>query len=67
MCRSIAKIYLKRGLIKRGPCVVCGDLKSEMHHPDYDLPLEKIDFCRKHHRDLHAALGPSFSGYGPFS
>lgn len=35
------------------PCQVCGELKSEAHHKDYNKPLEVVWLCRKHHRELH--------------
>lgn len=49
---------LARGTLVRGPCQVCGDPKTEAHHPDgcYDQPLAVDWLCKKHHRGLHAAL-----------
>lgn len=52
-CRSYAKEYLKRGFIKRSHCVVCGSHKSQMHHEDYNKPLEVIWYCRQHHLEHH--------------
>ncbi len=58
--RSYANVYLKRGVIQRKPCSVCGDEKSEMHHNDYSKPTEIIWFCRKHHLESHSAnLSPT--------
>jgi hypothetical protein len=45
---------LKRGLIERQPCEVCGADKTDAHHPDYDRPLLIIWLCRKHHVAAHA-------------
>ena len=45
---------LKRGLRVRQPCEVCGDFKTDAHHPDYDRPLLVEWLCRKHHRLAHA-------------
>lgn len=50
--RSYAKVYLSRGLITRQGCAVC-DGRAQMHHPDYDRPLDVIWLCEKHHRDVH--------------
>lgn len=44
---AFAKVTGK--LIQR-PCYLCGNEKSEAHHPDYDKPLEVVWVCRKHHR-----------------
>lgn len=46
--------YLKQtGKLKSQPCVKCGNIKTEAHHPDYRKPLYVIWLCRKHHRETH--------------
>ena len=45
---------LRSGRIKKMPCIKCGSIKSEMHHPDYFKPLEVIWLCRTCHRAEHA-------------
>jgi len=52
-CRSYAAVYLRRGKIERKPCEACGDLKAEMHHPDYSQPLLIEWLCRTCHLRLH--------------
>ena len=52
--RRILNYGVRWGYIKRLPCSVCGDLKSEGHHEDYDKPKEVIWLCMKHHREIHA-------------
>jgi hypothetical protein len=47
---------LQLGLIEMRPCEVCGDPKSEAHHPDYHRPLLIKWFCRQHHRAEHKRL-----------
>jgi len=44
---------LKNGSLKRLPCEVCGDIKSQTHHPDYRRPLYVKWLCFKHHREEH--------------
>lgn len=44
---------VKRGKMKKLSCEICGDPKSEAHHPDYDKPLDVMWLCRKHHADIH--------------
>ncbi len=44
---------LKRGLLVRQPCAVCGSEYSQMHHPDYRKPLEVEWLCRAHHLERH--------------
>jgi ribosomal protein S27AE len=48
-CRAYANVYLRRGKLKKLPCQRCGSTKSEMHHPDYSLPLEVLWMCRRCH------------------
>jgi len=40
------------GLVKE-PCEVCGELKVDAHHDDYEKPLEVRWLCRKHHAEHH--------------
>ena len=44
---------LKRGLIERKPCAVCGSEKVDGHHPDYDRPLAVKWLYRRHHVAEH--------------
>lgn len=57
-CRSYAHVYLKRGNIIKSPCKKCGNVNSEMHHPDYNKPLYVIWLCRKCHLMLHNQENP---------
>jgi hypothetical protein len=50
--RSYANVYLKRGLITKEGCAVCG-VGAQMHHPDYGRPTHVVWLCKKHHQDLH--------------
>ncbi|ESX98661.1 hypothetical protein [Mesorhizobium sp. LNJC405B00] len=54
---------IRRGLVKRQPCKVCGDPKSDGHHPDYEKPAAVIWLCRLHHKRAHRrALHPKKQG-----
>lgn len=44
---------IRRGVMKRFPCAVCGKEPAESHHPDYDKPLEVVFLCRDHHQVAH--------------
>lgn len=48
------KQALRKGIVKPEPCRVCGDAKTEGHHPDYSHPIDVVWLCRKHHREVHA-------------
>jgi hypothetical protein len=51
--RHIVGNALRDGKIFKQPCFVCGDPKTEGHHPDYDRPLEVVWLCMKHHKEAH--------------
>ena len=52
---------IKKGLIERGPCEVCGAVHGvdgavvHGHHDDYDKPMQVHWLCMLHHRRHHAA------------
>ena len=52
-CRSYALVYMRRGKLIKTSCQKCGDQNSQMHHPDYDKPLEVEWLCRLCHLELH--------------
>lgn len=35
------------------PCVVCGEIKTDKHHPNPDEPLAVMYLCRAHHKRQH--------------
>lgn len=49
--RAIAK-----GLLNRLPCEICGELKSQAHHNDYNKPLEINWLCSSCHAELHKKI-----------
>lgn len=51
--RRLVQQALSNGSLKRLPCEVCKDTKSEAHHPDYRKPLFVKWLCFKHHREAH--------------
>lgn len=51
--RDLVKAAIKYKRLVRLPCEVCGELKSQAHHEDYNAPLEVRFLCEKHHKELH--------------
>jgi len=51
--RAYANTYKKRGKLSPLPCFVCEDLDVEMHHEDYDKPLDVLWLCRACHLSCH--------------
>lgn len=47
--RSYLHVYIKRGVVSRKPCVLCGTFPAEPHHTDYSKPLQVVWLCKFHH------------------
>lgn len=48
--RSYAGVYKRRGNLKKMPCERCASDDSQMHHENYDQPLNVTWLC---HLELH--------------
>ena len=42
-----------KGILIKKPCEICGEVKVEAHHDDYDKPFEIRWLCVKHHHEFH--------------
>lgn len=51
--RRITAKAIKKGIITRQPCQVCGIEKVDAHHEDYTKPLDVLWLCRLHHMQHH--------------
>lgn len=51
--RAHSRMCVVRGMIEQKPCEVCGEEKSERHHPDYSQPKLIVFLCRPCHLELH--------------
>jgi hypothetical protein len=49
-------VLVRNGTLKKLPCLVCGEIKSEAHHTDYTKPLNVIWLCKKHHVEADIKL-----------
>lgn len=47
---------LRRGLVTKQPCEVCGSAEVDGHHDSYDTPMIVRWRCRLHHNALHRAM-----------
>ncbi len=59
-CRSYTSAYIKRGIIKKEPCEVCGSLESHPHHRNYFNPLDIAWLCKNDHKDIHRVARETF-------
>jgi hypothetical protein len=58
-CRCYLNAYVRRGVIQKGPCEVCGtDKEIQAHHDDYSKPLKVRWLCRYHRLQLRGQLLP---------
>jgi hypothetical protein len=44
---------LRKGLLTRQPCGLCGSENAHAHHPDYSKPMEIEWLCHVHHMERH--------------
>lgn len=54
--RLMFREAIRKGKIKRLPCIKCGESKSHGHHTDYSKPFKVVWLCRRHHNDEHVRL-----------
>lgn len=50
--RSYAGVYKRRGRLVPETCI-CGETDVEMHHEDYDRPIDVTWLCRECHLTFH--------------
>lgn len=49
----LVQYEVKKGLLIKKPCEVCGKKKAVAHHDDYNKPLDVRWLCHKHHMQHH--------------
>lgn len=56
--RVMGKVHaaIKKGILTRSPCIICGEPQTHAHHADYRKPLEVTWLCAKHHTQLHQII-----------
>ena len=47
---------VRSGKLKKLPCQVCGNKRTQGHHEDYAKPLDVVWLCTRHHADRHIHL-----------
>ena len=51
--QQLLQCAVRKGMIKRQSCEVCGNEKSQGHHDDYFKPLEVRWLCALCHKQYH--------------
>lgn len=51
---TIVSYAVRTGKLKKLPCLICGNEKTEAHHPDYSSPLDVVWLCPACHKQTHA-------------
>lgn len=54
--RNQVFIAIRNKKLKKLPCSICGDMKTQAHHTDYNKPLDVTWLCFKHHREAHGQI-----------
>lgn len=53
---------IRRGVLRRGCCVICRSRDVVPHHEDYSDPLHVIWLCEQHHSEYHEGKISLFGG-----
>ncbi|MCJ8053878.1 hypothetical protein GB928_018640 [Shinella curvata] len=53
LAHQYVRSALKKGLLNKEPCEVCGAENVDAHHDDYSRPGVVRWLCRLHHRHHH--------------
>lgn len=51
--RLKTKAAVASGNLVKQPCFLCGEIKVDAHHLNYDYPLAVVWLCRLHHAGVH--------------
>jgi len=54
--RQYTNNAIRAGEIQREPCIICGEVKTEAHHLDYERPSIIMWLCYQCHRRVHKEL-----------
>ena len=60
--RRKTRDLIKRGVLRRGCCTVCGSRDVVPHHEDYSDPHQVIWLCEQHHKEYHDGKIALFGG-----
>lgn len=52
-CRTETNKLIIQGVIVKEPCAICGDMKVQCHHEDYENPSDVTWLCLEHHYAVH--------------
>jgi hypothetical protein len=54
--RTKTKTAIGIGVLVPAPCEKCGAVNAQVHHEDYENPLDVRWLCRKHHLEYHGIV-----------
>ncbi len=60
--RRKTRDLIRRGILRRGRCVVCGIHDVVPHHENYSDPYQVIWLCEHHHEEYHEGKIVLFGG-----
>ena len=53
VCRQETNRLLRTGFLTRLTCQECGSIEAEVHHLNYNDPINVLFLCQKHHKEWH--------------
>ena len=57
LTHAAVQMAIRNGKLKRMPCMICGNEKTDAHHDNYSRPLDVVWLCRLHHAERHKSMG----------
>jgi len=51
--RQMINNGVANGTIAKESCFLCGEIRTDAHHLNYDYPLKVVWLCKKHHGEVH--------------
>ena len=58
LIRKVTRHAIRSGKMEKRDCEVCGASRVEVHHNDYNKPLDVTFLCHKHHVGWHRVFKP---------
>jgi hypothetical protein len=56
LVNSMTNKAMAAGILTKQPCEVCGKLRVDAHHDDYNRPFDVRWLCRLHHNEHHRRI-----------
>jgi len=55
-CHNAVARAIRKGMLEKMPCCICGSTNSLAHHESYDNSLDVVWYCQIHHKARHKEM-----------